>query len=125
MGDTSMKDHVRTVQAALGLDGGEAGAARGSLMMMDRELENLQETVDIFERRATDAEAKLLDLQREVPRAWLRALGSRDEGWCCQVNNAADNEAWFITEIYDSRESAVLTAFHWAMWHDMMVVPKP
>lgn len=51
--------------------------------------------------------------------------GSRNDGWRAFIIDPADNGSWFISAGYDSRDTAIATAAHWAICNDVKLVPHP
>ena len=122
MSKLSNRELVENIRAELERPDKAVTEGHHALMYLGRRLENAEERADELERRANEAEVKVAQLLAEVPRVYLRVLGSRDEGWRVAVVDVGDNSGHFVSAAYDSRDAALVSAFHWAMSNGLMVV---
>ena len=116
----SNNDHFRIIYMAL--QGGHPGNAKCSLSTLEGRMEWLESERDQRTTERDAANARIAELLTEAPRVYLRVLGSRDDGWRVAVVDVGDNSGHFVSAAYDSRDAALVSAFHWAMSNGLMVV---
>ena len=116
----SSNDHFRIIN--LKLQGPVFSEARLSMLALENRMSWLESARDQLTAERDAAQARIADLLTDAPRAYLRVFGSRNEGWRVAVVDVVDNAGHFVSAAYDSRDAALVSAFHWAMSNGLMVV---